>query len=64
MRNQETDDVLLTPDQLAKRWHLCRASVLRMIKAHKIPAVRFSYNAIRIRLKDVEHFEEREALAV
>jgi hypothetical protein len=35
-----------------------------MIKAHKIPAVRFSYNAIRIRLKDVEHFEEREALAV
>jgi excisionase family DNA binding protein len=61
MTNQESD-VLLTPEQLAKRWHLCRASVLRMIKARKIPAVRFSYNAIRIRLKDVKEFEQREAV--
>ena len=49
--------VFLQPQELRSRWHIHIESVRRLIRAGKLPAVKFG-GRLRVRLEDVETYEK------
>lgn len=49
-----SDDLLLTPDEVAKRLKLKNGTIYNMIYEKRIPAVRINRRCVRIRLTDLE----------
>lgn len=51
--------VILTPAQVAERWQVNERTVRRMCASGRLPGLRLSGKLLRLRLSDVEEFENQ-----
>ncbi len=52
-KNRNDDPVFLTVAEVARRWRMSPISVYKMIWAGRLPSVRVSPRAVRVRFADV-----------
>jgi hypothetical protein len=52
-------EILLSREQLARRWGCCIETIKRRERAGSLPSVRFNSRVVRYRLVDIERLEQQ-----